>query len=431
MKRVLLFHLLFWMEMSLALAPAQDREGAWFEQLDLHGFADLRTGFRTQDDPHQDDESLGEFRGQIDFMRYVGPATVQIRVDGVGDWVADDTDVDLETGRGWVDVREANVLFSPHPSVDVKLGRQILTWGTGDLLFINDLFPKDWQSFFVGRDTEYLKAPSDAVFMSFFPSFANIDLAYMPRFDPDRGITGERLSFWNGALGQRTGQDHVVIVDTPDDWGSDDEWNLRISKTLRGYELAFYACDGFWKSPGGMNPDTGEATYPGLSVYGASLRGQMGKGILSVEAGYYDSRDDAAGDNPWVRNSEMRYLVGYDQELARNLTGAGQLYVEAMQDHEGYRAGMPESAPVADGTRTVLTMRLTRQAMDQTLVLSLFAYYSPTDEDAYLRPNISYKATDAWLLTMGGNAFFGSDDHTFFAQFEDNNNVFAGARYSF
>ena len=44
----------------------------------------------------------------------------------------------------------------------------MLTWGTGDLLFINDLFPKNWKSLAIGRDDEYLKDPSGAVKASFF-----------------------------------------------------------------------------------------------------------------------------------------------------------------------------------------------------------------------------------------------------------------------
>ena len=50
----------------------------------------------------------------------------------------------------------------------------------GDLLFINDLFPKDWVSFFVGRDDEYLKAPSDSLKASFFNELFNLDFVYTP-----------------------------------------------------------------------------------------------------------------------------------------------------------------------------------------------------------------------------------------------------------
>jgi len=48
-----------------------------------------------------------------------------------------------------------------------------------------------------------------------------------------------------------------------------------------------------------------------------------------------------------------------------------------------------------------------------------------------LRPVIKYKVTDAWLVTAGSNVFIGEDDHTFFGQFEKNNNVYGGVRYSF
>lgn len=90
--------------------------------------------------------------------------------------------------------------------MDVKLGRQVLTWGTGDLLFINDLFPKDWESFFIGRDTEYLKAPSDAFTASLFFAPLNVDLIYVPIFNNSTYINGSRLSYWNPLLERIAGR---------------------------------------------------------------------------------------------------------------------------------------------------------------------------------------------------------------------------------
>ena len=108
-------------------------------------------------------------------LTYLEQATIQARADFVYDELADDIEkIDLNTGDGFIDLRELNILFTPIDIMDVKAGRQILTWGTGDLLFINDLFPKDWNSFLLGRDEEYLKAPSDAVFASFFPALGNL-----------------------------------------------------------------------------------------------------------------------------------------------------------------------------------------------------------------------------------------------------------------
>ncbi len=397
----------------------------------LHGFVDGRTGARYANDPVEDTVSLGEVRVQVDLSAIGDAATVQVRADLVYDDVVSGEAVDLETGRGVLDLREANVQFSPLSFMDVKLGRQILTWGTGDLLFINDLFPKDWQSFFTGRDVAYLKAPSDALFVSLFPAFANIDLAYTPRFDADRHIRGERLSYWNPMLGALAGQGAEIDPVRPDDWFGEDELAVRVSRNVQGYELAAYGYDGYWKSPAGFDPATQRATFPRLSVYGVSARGTLGGGILNLEAGYYHSRDDGDGRDPFVPNSEVRVLAGYEHELARNLTGACQGYLEHMADYDGYRAGVADAGAARDEDRAVLTVRLTRQLLSQTLTLSLFGYYSPTDADGYVRPVVAYKASDALLLTAGANVFAGANPHTFFGQFEKNSNVYAGARYSF
>ncbi len=167
---------------------------------ELRGFIDGRAGVRTQNDPNEDDRSLTEVRLQLDSLTYLDQLTFQARADLVYDELADDTErIDLQTGEGFIDLRELNILFTPVVWSDVKAGRQILTWGCGDLLFINDLFPKDWNSFLLGRDEEYLKAPSDAIFASFFPSLGTIDVAYTPRLNTDRFVDGSRISYWNGA----------------------------------------------------------------------------------------------------------------------------------------------------------------------------------------------------------------------------------------
>jgi hypothetical protein len=419
--------------MFLSTEPAQSQDETVFERLGVHvhGFVDLRGGIRTQDDPYERDTSLGEVRLQTDISRMGDVATLQIRADFLYDDVPEDTDIDLEEGTGEVDLREANILFSPWMMMDVKVGRQILTWGTGDLLFINDLFPKDWQSFFSGRDETYLKAPSDAVFVSLFPGFANIDVAYTPRFDSDRYISGERISFWNPVLGRRSGRDHVVRAEKPDEWLSDDEIALRIYRNMAGYEIAVYGYNGFWKTPKGMDPQTANAIFPELWAYGASLRGPFGGGLVNLEGGHYISSDDEGGTDPFIPNSELRLLAGYEREIARNLTGRIQYYLEYMEDYGGYKAGLEAGQKGRDEDRHVFTLRLTKLALNQNMTLSLFAYYSPSDEDAYLRPMVSHKITDSWLVTAGANLFGGTEDHTFFGQFEKNTNVYAAIRYSF
>ncbi len=398
---------------------------------ELSGFWEARGGLRTQEDPHEKDASIGETRLQLQAEQHWEKTAAKVTADLLYDPVLDSHDVFLEEGRGFLDLREANLVLTPARFVDVKAGRQVLTWGTGDLIFINDLFPKDWNSFFIGRDEEYLKAPSDAVKVSGFSDLANLDVVYTPRFDSDRFIDGRRLSYYNNTLGRIAGRDAVVEVEKPEEWFDDDEIALRLYDTVKGYEYAAYAYRGFWKSPAGTDPVSEKATFPSLSVYGASVRGSVLRGIGSIECGYYDSEDDRKGDDPNMRNSELRLLVGYEQEVAKDFTAGLQYYLEYMMDHDAYRRTLPAGTPPADEDRHVFTVRITKLLMNQNLRLSLFTFYSPSDSDAYLRPNIHYKVDDQWAAEIGGNVFVGEDDHTFFGQFKNNSNVYGGVRYSF
>ena len=400
-------------------------------QSDLHGFMDARYGQRLQNDPHEDDQILAEARLQLELGRMGDWATLQLKTDFYYDDVVDQDDIDLEEGTGWLDLREANLSFSPQAITDIKIGRQILTWGTGDLLFINDLFPKDWPSFFSGRHVDYLKAPSDAALVSFFPEWANIDVVYTPGFDADRYITGERISYWKPALDEHAGKEDIIKTDRPNDWFKDDELALRLSRNLAGYEVALYGYDGYWKNPTGFDPLANKVTFPRLRSLGASVRGNLGKGIASVETGYYDSRDDSNGKDPLVPNSEWRGLLGYEQELMQNVTAGVQYYFEAMQDYDRYRDSLPATTSSKDEWRHLLTLRLTWQLLNQNLTLSLFNFWSPSDQDGYLRPVVEYKITDAWQVSTGANFFWGEEDQTFFGQFDNNNNLYAGLRYSF
>ncbi len=395
--------------------------------MSVTGFWDNRGGIRTQNDPNEDRVSIGETRLHIGLQKEIGAVTANLVSDFLYDSQAPSQDINLNTGQGWIDLREANIAFSPFAFSDIKIGRQILTWGTGDLIFINDLFPKDWQSFFIGRDVEYLKAPSDAVKTSWFTDVVNLDVIFTPQFDADRSITGERVSYYNPTLGDLAGHNAIIDATRPDS----PEWQLRLYKTIGVNELALYGYNGFWKSPGGVDPYTGQATYPDLSVIGSSIRRPLLAGIANFEMGYYLSPDAESGNNPYVQNSEVRFLLGYEQELVKNLTLGLQYYVEWMQDYDNYLRTLPAGMPQRDEARHVITQRLTWLTLNQNLTWSLFSFFSPSDMDAYLRPNIHYKITDAWSAELGGNFFIGADNDTFFGQFKKNNNIYAAVRFGF
>ncbi len=407
---------------AVALDTDENTDGSFFSELpiEVHGFYEMRSGWRLRKDKYEKDMSIMENRLQLDLSSYPDWGDLKVKGDVFGDFVTEEVDFDL---------REANIFVSPLDFMDLKVGRQIFTWGTGDLIFINDLFPKDWQSFFIGRDTEYLKAPSDALKVSLFGDWANLDIVYTPQFDPDRFINGSRLSYWNSSLERLAGEDAVIHTDKPNRWFRDSELAARLYKNINNYEFALYGYRGYWKSPAGQNVAS-QAIFPDLNVYGASIRGAIGKGIGNMEVGYYESADDLSGKNNLIDNSQMRYLVGYTQEIARDFTAGLQYYVEQMLDFSQYKSNLT-SGPARDRDRHLITLRLTKLLMNQNLRCSLFTYFSPSDKDVHMRPNINYKLNDNLALEIGGNIFFGDYPNTFFGQFRNNTNVYAALRYSF
>ena len=406
---------------GMAQDPNQGTIGSLLSDMpiEIHGFYEIRTGYRIRKDPYQKDMSIMESRLQVDFSSYPEWGDLKVKGDVLGDLVEEQADFDL---------REAYMFTQPLEFMDLKVGRQILTWGTGDLVFINDMFPKDWQSFFIGRDTEYLKAPSDAAKVSLFGDWANLDIVYTPKFDPDRFIDGERVSYWSSTLGRLAGQDAIIHTDRPNRWFRDSEFAARLYKNINNYEVAIYGYRGYFKSPGGQ--DGTQAIFPDLNVYGASIRGNVGKGIGNLEFGYYESADDQSGNDAFINNSELRFLAGYTQEVGKDFTAGLQYYIEHMTDYGEYLDSLP-AGPGRDRDRHLVTLRLTKLLMNQNLRCSVFTYYSPTDKDVYMRPNLNYKASDNVALEVGANIFFGDYPNTFFGQFQNNSNIYAAVRYSF
>lgn len=390
--------------------------GAVAGELPFNGFLEYSVGGRVvDDDSATNDILLNEVRFQLDFLHDTDTASLEFRVDFVQDWVVEDA---------YLDIREASILLIPARNIDLKAGAQIMTWGTGDFLFLNDLFPKDWQSFFIGRDDEYLKKPAGAVRATWYGNVFNLDLVWMPIFVPDTFVSGERLSYWDPVQGSNVGPvDGTLEPVEPDKTWSNSQWAGRLFGNFSGVETAIYGYYGNYGTPEGFYPSADEAYFPRLGSLGASVRGALLGGIGNAEFSWYDSRDDPNGNDPYIVNSEYRALLGFSHDLVRNHTVGVQGYVE-------HKLDLPEPSYI-DDDRWWFTLRYTGLLMQQNLILSWFSFYSPNEEDAYIRPKITYKISDEVITTLGGNVFLGKQPDTFFGQFENNTNVYANLKYSF
>ena len=309
---------------------------------------------------------------------------------------------------------------------DLRLGRQVITWGLGDLVFVNDVFPKDHEALFAGRPLEYLKRGTDAVRLGAYPDFASFELVVAPDFRESRTPDPRRFGLYD-PMPAVTSRETVKP-------GQGDV-GLRIYRDVAGWDAALYLYSGFQRTPS-MRPDSMTAPtkityfYPKLSVYGASASGRVGEGVLSLEAAYYDSRQDRPGNDFAVPNSQTRLLAGYQIQPVEDLSLGLQYYAEHMHDYAAYSAALPAGFPVEKQTNHTVTLRVTQLLKHQTLRLSVYAAYNASNGDHFINPEVRYSFTDQIWGAVGAN-LFGGKPWGQFGQLSRDDNVYLQMRYEF
>lgn len=366
---------------------------------------------------------LAEERLRLDASAWdeAGEASLRAKTDLVHDAVAGELDLDL---------REAYLDYTAG-SFDVRLGRQIVTWGVGDLLFINDVFPKDWVSFFSGRPLEYLKTGVDGLRARYSSGAVNAELLAVPFFTPDTIPAADRFFLFDPFSSVSTRTEEL-----PATTYSNTELALRLFRQVGDFDVSAYAYRGFWRTPS-LEPDSFLAParvtvfYPPLSVYGASVQGSALDGVLSLEAGYYDSRGDRGGGDPLVPNSQARFLAGYQRQPWEDGTVGVQYYAEVMEDHGAYERTLPAGLRAQRQVRDIVTLRLEQLLAHQTWKLALMSFYSPADDDYLLQPQVTYLFSDSLSAAVGANLFGGQRNWSSFGQLDRNDNIYISVRFDF
>lgn len=325
------------------------------------------------------------------------------------------------TNETLTDIRELRLQYRVGPMMDVSVGKQVSTWGVGDMLFINDLFPKNWNANFMGRDLEYLKDSSNSARVTSYLGPVTWDVVYTPKFAPDTTPTGCHLSTFNPNTG--------TIVTTDNNCTAENTANGRVSNkdddseiatalkiTAAGQDLSLYGYRGFYKNPRNMILDgaTLMPYYPRLNVYGFSSEGQVGPGVFTMEYGFYDNQENAK-ESLLLENDMHKYLVGYKIDLTGKLTVGAQVYGEYMTDYDMYKtqyeAAYGSDAGIKKENQLTYTLRVMYKMQQETLFLNLFTYYRPDDHDSFTKIDMTKRLDNNFSVVVGASIFTGEDNY--------------------
>lgn len=364
---------------------------------------ELGLSVRTQDDPYFDRKGpMQEWVGTAELEYRLTSVTFAGDLEIVADGVTEQVDVDYQ----------ATAEFNLSPSWQAKVGRQILTWGTGDYLFVNDLFAKDWQSFFNGRDDRQLKQQQLALKLSHYNSWLNLNYVAMPS-EADQYITGDYFSFYAPIAGE-DGQPILIAPGQSAPKPSGVDHALRLYRSIDRFDVALYGYHGQGKQPSVLDAQ-GNMGHVAMNSYGASVSGPLASGLMKAEWGRYIQTEPSL-DGQWQKSM---WLIGYDSEWLPRFNVGWQW------QHEHYEQRLGAAA-----NRDLLTLSLNYRLWQDKLTLRSFVFYSPDDKDSYLRLLAQYRLDDHWLFSAGANLFNGNGAGMF-SQFETGSNGYLRMKYHF
>jgi len=423
--------------------------------LQFEGFLELERGGHFGVPSKQEKQwIMDNIRFRLKTSKTVDNGGVFLKVDFIEDGILHESKVDI---------REARIQYTPVEWMDLSIGKQVNTWGVADMVFINDLFPKNWVSNFLGRDMESMKDSANSYRMSSYFGNWTLDLVYHPDFAPDTTPTGCRFTVYNPNSMLDSSQEKLVensstcgqATTAPQQTGeySHGEFASRLKTQVSGFELALYTYTGFYKNPKGLlqtSATTLQAKYPKLAVYGVSTEGQLGPGIFTFEAGLYQSREDLDGDNALIENSMLKNLFGYKIDVSENLGFGFQVYQERMQQYSDYEQGIINMAQSLGMTaaaakqsdmfkyrkeevHNTYTLRIMFKAQQDTLRINLFTYQRPQDHDSFTKLDMNKRLDDNFEVTIGANVFTGEDHYEDrdFGMLRDDDNAFLRLKYLF
>lgn len=324
----------------------------------------------------------------------------------------------LSEGHGRV--REGVVDWAPGASLNLKLGRQILTWGVSDYLYVNDLFPKNYDSFFTGGGFDRMKEPVDGLRSAWHGGGLDVE-AVVSRSKADRMPDPGRF----------TATAMSASAFKPDDVNDSADVAVKVATNVRrmdwaAYLASFRSRERVYRMDGvGLREER-----PRLQHLGVSGTGNCMGGLSWVEAALRHS--DTTEQNVVSRHylgSSFKGILGHSQEVGSDLSVSAQLQVEAPTSYGRYKAQLAAGVAPLERVTSTLHLRVHGRWKNQTVGAGAQVFVG-NEGDSHFNPFVSWSPADGWTLEGGANVFNGKPD-TRYGAFKDDTNVYILGRFSF
>lgn len=419
------------------------------DRIDLRGIATVETAIEFDGDGFQKGDFVLEPEGDIDLgafgdLTFIG----RLRVDPVDE--LEPGRVDDQDGVRSVVSRRAFIgdaadfelrelyLDNYFGNVFLRLGKQQVVWGEADGLRVLDVVnPLQFREFIIG-DFEDRRIPTwmanvEATFGSVTAQFLWIpDHTYDEV--PEPGAVFEITSPRFGPTVPEGFAGTVALAepDRPDRFIEDDDYGARINAFIGGWDLSLnylyhFRDEQVLRRSGDASGDILiEPEYERSHLIGATASNAFGKFTLRSEVGYSTNRffltNDPLDEDGVFESDEISYVLGVDYQYDADTLISGQIFQSYLTD-----AG---DAGVRDDLDTTLSLLVSREFRNDTIVAEALYLQSVNDGDGLLQIDFSYELRSNLKLLAGADVFFGDADGVF-GQFDGADRIRFGFEYGF
>ena len=320
---------------------------------------------------------------------------------------------------------------------DLRIGKQQIVWGKADGAFITDVVSPLNLSEFLLPDFDEIRIGVNAVKFDYYLGNNTLEVIWLPNFTPAEKPKAGSIWFiqpefpvpptfdWSKSKVNRSLNNSEIFI----------KYSALTSKIdfelMGGYTWDDYPTMHIEKE---IDMSSGSPVLTGLIITPEHHRLYIGGGsfstevkgvVLRGEAAYYNGKyfqtEDPSAIDALVEKDYLHYLIGLDFSIG-DIKLSTQLIQEAIIDYDEYM--------LKEEMETTMTFLARYDLLRETLHLELFSYVGITNEDALIRPKISYDFDDSFSILFGSNIFIG-DEKGRFGQYKDNSMAYVKLKYSF
>ena len=320
---------------------------------------------------------------------------------------------------------------------DLRIGKQQVVWGKADGVFITDIVSPLNLTEFLLPDFDEIRTGVNAVKFDYYLGNSIFEVIWITNFTPTE--IPEAGSIWYV-------QPEFPVTPTFDWSKSTINPSLQNSEIFVKYSVLTSVIDfefmgGYtWDDTptmhvakeidmsSGMPVLTGISITPEhhrLTVGGGSFSTEIKGIVLRGEAAYYNGKyfqtEDPMAIDALIEKDYLHYLIGLDFNID-DVKLSTQFIQQYTLDYE--------ELMINEEIENTMTFMARYDMLRETLHLELFSYIGLTNEDALIRPKITYDFDDSFSIQLGSNIFIGEETGRF-GQYQDNSMIYSKLKFSF